>query len=147
MPLYEYECGACGHRFEIIQKFSDVPITECPECRGRLRKLQSAPAFQLKGTGWYATDYPKTGQTPPEKDSDGSSDSSASEKAAAKEDKSEKTEKSDKTEKADKSQKSDTSGKGGTTEKKTDKTDKGAAAKDVSSSSSTAGSKAAKSET
>ena len=111
MPLYEYECGACGHRFEIIQKFSDVPITECPECRGRLRKLQSAPAFQLKGTGWYATDYPKTGQTPPEKDSDGSSDSSASEKAAAKEDKSEKTEKADKTEKAEKSQKSDKSGK------------------------------------
>jgi len=124
MPLYEYECGACGHRFEIIQKFSDAPITECPECRGRLRKLQSAPAFQLKGTGWYATDYPKTGQTPPEKDSDGSSDSSASEKAAAKEDKSEKTEKSDKTEKADTSQKSDKSEKSGTTEKKTDKADK-----------------------
>ena len=132
MPLYEYECGACGHRFEIIQKFSDVPITECPECRGRLRKLQSAPAFQLKGTGWYATDYPKTGQTPPEKDSDGSSDSSTSEKAGT-EDKSEKTEKSDKTEKADKSQKSDTSGKGGTTEKKTERAEKTGKTKSVKS--------------
>ena len=59
MPLYEYECGACHHRFEIIQKFSDAPVMECPKCRGTLRKLQSAPAFQLKGTGWYATDYPK----------------------------------------------------------------------------------------
>ncbi len=133
MPLYEYECGACGHRFEIIQKFSDAPITECPECRGRLRKLQSAPAFQLKGTGWYATDYPKAGQTPPDKDSDGSSDSSASEKAAAKEDKSEKTEKSDKTEKAEKTEKSDKSEKSGTTEKTTERRTKTAKTKSVKS--------------
>jgi putative FmdB family regulatory protein len=134
MPLYEYECGACGHRFEIIQKFSDQPITECPKCRGALRKLQSAPAFQLKGTGWYATDYPKTGQAPADKDSGGSSDSSSGEKVAAKDDKSEKT---DKAVKADKT---------GTTEKKerterTEKTDKSAPAKDSSSSSSTAGTK------
>src|SRR6185295_18590040 len=103
MPLYEYECGACGHRFEIIQKFSDQPITECPKCRGALRKLQSAPAFQLKGTGWYATDYPKSGQAPAEKDSSGSSDSSSGEQAAAKGDKSDKTDKSAKPDKADKS--------------------------------------------
>jgi putative FmdB family regulatory protein len=114
MPLYEYECGACHHRFEIIQKFSDAPVTECPKCRGAIRKLQSAPAFQLKGTGWYATDYPKAGQTS-DKDSGGSSDSSGSEKTADKADKGEKTEKSDK---------SDKSEKAGTSEKKTERTEK-----------------------
>jgi putative FmdB family regulatory protein len=57
MPLYEYECGACGHRFEAIQKFSDPPLERCPKCSGAVRKLQSAPAFHLKGSGWYITDY------------------------------------------------------------------------------------------
>ena len=58
MPLYEYECGACGHRFEIIQKFSDGPPETCPKCgKGPLQRLQSSPAFQFKGTGWYVTDY------------------------------------------------------------------------------------------
>lgn len=118
MPLYEYECGACGDRFEIIQKFSDAPVTECPKCRGTLRKLQSAPAFQLKGTGWYATDYPKAGQPPADKDSGGSSDSAASDKDAAKGAKSEETGKSDKTEK------SNTVEKSGTTEGKTERTEK-----------------------
>ena len=59
MPLYEYECEACGHRFEAIQKFSDPPLEKCPKCGGRLRKLQAAPAFQFKGSGWYVTDYAK----------------------------------------------------------------------------------------
>jgi putative FmdB family regulatory protein len=124
MPLYEYECGACGHRFEIIQKFSDQPITECPKCGGALRKLQSAPAFQLKGTGWYATDYPKSGQAPADKDSSGSSDSSSGDKVAAKGDKSDKTDKSDKPDKADKS---------GPTEKKTEKSEKSDKTKSVKS--------------
>jgi putative FmdB family regulatory protein len=57
MPLYEYECDDCGHRFEVIQKFSDGPIEKCPRCGGPVRKLQSAPAFQFKGSGWYITDY------------------------------------------------------------------------------------------
>src|SRR5262245_29221599 len=57
MPLYEYECEACGHRFEIIQKFSDPPLERCPKCGGAVHKLQSAPAFQFKGSGWYITDY------------------------------------------------------------------------------------------
>jgi putative FmdB family regulatory protein len=61
MPLYEYECDACGHRFEVIQKFSDAPIDKCPVCGRAVHKLQSAPAFHLKGTGWYATDYAKSG--------------------------------------------------------------------------------------
>jgi putative FmdB family regulatory protein len=61
MPLYEYECDACGHRFEVIQKFSDPPIETCPSCGSKVHKLQSAPAFQFKGSGWYVTDYAKTG--------------------------------------------------------------------------------------
>jgi len=56
MPLYEYECEA-GHRFEKIQKFSDPPIETCPTCGKSVHKLVSSPAFHLKGTGWYITDY------------------------------------------------------------------------------------------
>lgn len=59
MPLYEYQCDACGHRFESIQKFSDPPIEQCPKCGAAVRKLQSAPAIQFKGSGWYITDYAK----------------------------------------------------------------------------------------
>ena len=57
MPLYEYECDACGHRFEKIRKFSDPPLAACPKCAGAIRKLVSSPAFQFKGSGRYATDY------------------------------------------------------------------------------------------
>jgi putative FmdB family regulatory protein len=57
MPLYEYECGRCGHRFERIQRFSDPLVETCPECDGPVRKLISAPAIQFKGDGWYVTDY------------------------------------------------------------------------------------------
>ena len=57
MPLHEYECEACGNRFETIQKFSDAPLEQCPRCGGKVRKLISAPAFQFKGSGWYITDY------------------------------------------------------------------------------------------
>jgi putative FmdB family regulatory protein len=83
MPLYEYECGACGHRFEIIQKFSDGPPDACPKCgKGPLQRLLSSPAIQFKGTGWYVTDYAAKG-----KGSDKSSESGKSEtKPAAKSD-------------------------------------------------------------
>ncbi|MBI4477501.1 MAG: zinc ribbon domain-containing protein [Acidobacteria bacterium] len=58
MPLYEYECEACGRRFELIQRFSDPPQEICLSCgRGPVRKLVSSPAIQFKGTGWYVTDY------------------------------------------------------------------------------------------
>ena len=66
MPLYEYQCELCGYRFEVIQKFSDIPLETCPECSGRLHKLQSAPAFQFKGSGWYITDYARKDQGGPE---------------------------------------------------------------------------------
>jgi putative FmdB family regulatory protein len=58
MPIYEYECNACGERHEFIQKFSDAPKRKCPDCgKSRLRKLVSAAAFHLKGNGWYVTDF------------------------------------------------------------------------------------------
>jgi putative FmdB family regulatory protein len=57
MPLYEYECNDCEHRFERIQKFSDPLVSTCPVCDGEVRKLLSSPAIQFKGTGWYVTDY------------------------------------------------------------------------------------------
>lgn len=59
MPLYEYQCDACQHRFEVIQKFSDAPVDVCPSCGGTVKKLISSPAIQFKGTGWYITDYAK----------------------------------------------------------------------------------------
>jgi putative FmdB family regulatory protein len=59
MPLYEYQCDACAHRFERIQKFSDPLVDVCPSCGGHVRKLLSSPAFQFKGSGFYITDYPK----------------------------------------------------------------------------------------
>jgi putative FmdB family regulatory protein len=65
MPLYEFQCDECGHRFEIIQqKFSDPPPAACPQCGGTVRKLVSSPAFQFKGSGWYATDYAKKSEGP-----------------------------------------------------------------------------------
>ena len=57
MPIYEYHCTKCGRDFEFMQRFSDAPKTHCPECGGELKKLISQCTFQLKGTGWYATDY------------------------------------------------------------------------------------------
>jgi len=58
MPIYEYRCSACGHELEALQKLSDAPLTECPTCRkDELVKLVSAAGFQLKGSGWYATDF------------------------------------------------------------------------------------------
>jgi putative FmdB family regulatory protein len=59
MPLYEYECKKCHHRFEKIRKFSDPPMKKCPECGGAVEQLLSAPAVQFKGSGWYVTDYAK----------------------------------------------------------------------------------------
>jgi putative FmdB family regulatory protein len=88
MPLYEYQCDACGFRFELIQKFSDPPAETCPTCGGPVRKLMSSPAIQFKGSGWYITDYAKKDRSAAK--SDGSSADSAEAK-----DKGEKTEKSD----------------------------------------------------
>ena len=109
MPLYEYQCDACGHRFEHIQKFSDPLLTVCPQCGDAIRKLVSSPAFQFKGTGWYVTDYAKKGSGDPaaaeaEKSSDGKDAKSAE---SDKSDKSDKTAKSDKTDKTGKTKSAD----------------------------------------
>lgn len=64
MPLYEYRCSKCEKNIEVIRKFSDPPLTEHEGCGGALEQLLSAPAFQLKGTGWYVTDYAKAGAKP-----------------------------------------------------------------------------------
>jgi putative FmdB family regulatory protein len=76
VPLYEYQCQKCKHRFEKIQKFSDAPIKKCPECGGPVERLLSPPAVQFKGSGWYVTDYAKKGASGSASDS-GSSTSSA----------------------------------------------------------------------
>jgi putative FmdB family regulatory protein len=58
MPIYEYQCGKCHHHFEALQKISDKPLRECPECgRHTLKRLMSAPLFRLAGSGWYETDF------------------------------------------------------------------------------------------
>ncbi len=57
MPIYEYECTKCGHFEEVMQKISDPPLAECPECHGSMKKLMSMNSFHLKGSGWYVTDY------------------------------------------------------------------------------------------
>ena len=88
MPLYEYQCEACAYRFEQIRRFSDPPLTTCPECEGPVRKLLSSPAIQFKGTGWYVTDYARqskkdpadSGDSKAAKASDGASKSEKSEK-------------------------------------------------------------------
>ncbi len=84
MPLYEYECDRCGHRFEAIQKFSDPLIETCPKCEGPVRKLVASPAFQFKGSGWYITDYARKEQGDGKKPEAGASDVGAGDKAAEK---------------------------------------------------------------
>lgn len=63
MPIYEYECKSCHHRFEKIQKFSDPHVQECPKCGGEIEQVITAPAVQFKGEGWYVTDYAKKSST------------------------------------------------------------------------------------
>ena len=80
MPIYEYECGACGESHEFIQKFSDGPKRKCPSCGAlKLKKQISAAAFHLKGDGWYVTDFrDKDKKDTKEKKSDSSSGDSKS---------------------------------------------------------------------
>ncbi len=61
MPLYEFECDVCAHRFEVIQKFTDAHPSACPKCGGAVHKLLSSPAIQFKGSGFYLTDYGRSG--------------------------------------------------------------------------------------
>ena len=97
MPLYEYQCKKCHHRFEKIQKFSDKPMKKCPDCGGPVEQMISAPAVQFKGSGWYVTDYAKKGGSASSGESESSPKDSASKdstsKDAAKKDEKPKAEK------------------------------------------------------
>jgi putative FmdB family regulatory protein len=89
MPIYEYRCGACGYQKEFLQRMSDAPLTACPKCGKRgFKKLVSAAGFQLKGTGWYATDFKNSGAKPAAKQD---KSETTQDKSAAKQDKSETT--------------------------------------------------------
>ena len=92
MPLYEYQCEACEHRFERIQKYSDPPIETCPSCGGHVKKLLSSPAIQFKGSGFYITDYARKSSSDGKsgggsKDTSSTSGGSDSTSAASKESK------------------------------------------------------------
>jgi putative FmdB family regulatory protein len=63
MPLYEYKCEKCQKVHEVIQKFSDAPLSTCPECQGPVQKLMSMNSFALQGSGWYTTDYKRKGSS------------------------------------------------------------------------------------
>jgi putative FmdB family regulatory protein len=90
MPLYEYECDACGQRFEVIRKFSESELDACTLCgKGPVRRLLSSPAIQFKGTGWYITDYASKGKAGGEsaaKEGANKTESGAKESAPAKSD-------------------------------------------------------------
>jgi putative FmdB family regulatory protein len=86
MPIYEYRCGACGQEHEVLQKVSEPQLTECPACgKPALKKLLSAAGFQLKGSGWYATDF-KGGGKKPEKKTEAKAEAKADTKAETKSD-------------------------------------------------------------
>ena len=75
MPIYEYRCGACGQDHEVLQKVSEPPLTECPACgKPALKKQLSAAGFQLKGSGWYATDFKGAAKKPAEKTAEAKTD-------------------------------------------------------------------------
>jgi putative FmdB family regulatory protein len=106
VPIYEYRCTKCGHRFEAIQKVSDAHLSKCEKCKGKAERLISSPAIQFKGSGWYITDYARKGSSgssePSEpsghsgKSSESSSSESSSEKSDSKKKKKDKDKDKDK---------------------------------------------------
>ena len=109
MPLYEYECDACGRRFEVIRKFSDPPLDVCTQCGSSpVKRLPSSPAIQFKGSGFYITDYAKKGESEgradeksAEQKQDAKSDAAAADKVTKTEGKTETAAKSDAPAKSD----------------------------------------------
>jgi putative FmdB family regulatory protein len=85
MPIYEYRCRECGQEHEILQKVSEPPLTECPACgKPALQKLLSAAGFQLKGSGWYATDFKGGGKKPADKKTEAKTETKAETKSETK---------------------------------------------------------------
>jgi putative FmdB family regulatory protein len=83
MPIYEYQCSECKQRHEVIQKFSDAPLSHCPSCGGDMKKLPSSPAIQFKGSGFYKTDYASGSSSSSSAKSESKSDSSGESKSDA----------------------------------------------------------------
>ncbi len=83
MPIYEYECKKCAHRFEVIQKVSDAPVKKCEKCKGKAERLISSPAIQFKGSGWYVTDYARKGSGSDRESESESKSSSSSESSSS----------------------------------------------------------------
>jgi putative FmdB family regulatory protein len=113
MPLYEYLCKKCGHRFEEIRKFSDKQLKKCPECGGLIEQVITAPSVQFKGSGFYQTDYKRTGSGSAGSSSSSSSSSSDGDSGSkeSKDSKENKDSKSSTETKKDDKPKSDTSSK------------------------------------
>jgi putative FmdB family regulatory protein len=85
MPIYEYRCGECGQDHEVLQKVSEPPLTECPACgKPALKKQLSAAGFQLKGSGWYATDFKGSAKKPVEKTAEAKTEVKAETKSETK---------------------------------------------------------------
>jgi len=84
MPIYEYSCHRCGQKFEVRQKFADKPLKIHEECGGEAERLISVPSLHFKGTGWYVTDYAKSGKSPSTSGSNGHSDSKSDTKSESK---------------------------------------------------------------
>jgi putative FmdB family regulatory protein len=118
MPLYEYECKKCHHRFERIVKYSDRPMKKCPDCGGPVEQTITAPAVQFKGSGWYVTDYAKK-STAPASSSNSNGDSKSKDEAASKKESASKEDLTSK--KEEKSSKSTEKSKSETSSKKAEK--------------------------
>ena len=116
MPLYEYECKKCHHRFERIVKYSDRPMKKCPDCGGAVEQTITAPAVQFKGSGWYVTDYAKKSSATA---SSSNGDSKSKDEAASKKESTSKEESTSK--KEEKSSKSSEKSKSESSSKKTEK--------------------------
>ena len=83
MPIYEYRCASCGHQQEFLQKVSDAPLTVCPQCgKPTFSKMVTAAGFQLKGSGWYATDFKNSGSKPAAKSGEKPADAAKSDSSA-----------------------------------------------------------------
>jgi putative FmdB family regulatory protein len=98
MPLYEYECKKCHHRFERIQKFSDPHVKKCPDCGGPIEQVISAPAVQFKGSGWYVTDYAKKSSAGAPSSNPSNGDGSSKKESKSKSEQSQESESSQKSE-------------------------------------------------
>lgn len=116
MPLYEYECKKCHHRFERIVKYSDRPMKKCPDCGGPVEQTITAPAVQFKGSGWYVTDYAKKSSATA---SSSNGDSKSKDEAASKKESASKEESTSK--KEEKSSKSSEKSKSEASSKKSEK--------------------------